>query len=158
MAFYHIETIKLTANANTITFSDIPQDYLDLYVVGSFKIGSPGFYLQRNGSDMASQKGMTLVDNQNKNIDSSYMGIPPSSTESSNFYVCELNLPDYTGSINRTAGITWSYSDATTSITNSAFGFGTAKAGTSPITSLGFRGNGTNFLTGTTFSLYLTGA
>ena len=159
-----IQTQTLTSAQPNITFSAIPQNFTDLYVLTSIRSTRPGpdnedsvfvefngvttGYTSRNlrgdGSSATSQSGSTalVLLNQNSN-----------NTTANSFSNASIYIPNYAGSTNKSGSIDsvmeWNNIGAFQNII--AFLW----SNTDAITSIKFRPNvGPNFAIGTMISLY----
>lgn len=155
-----IQTYTLTSTAASVTFSSIPQNYTDLKIVVSartdrasvqdimllsFNGSTTSFsakYLEGNGSTAGSYtdqaRGFGNADGAN--------------ATSNTFGNTELYIPNYTGSSNK------SWSGDGVNETNATAAYSSLFAGlwsnTAAITSIALTGSSSNFVSGSTFTLY----
>ena len=161
MSMTHIETIELGSSQASITFSSIPQDYTDLLVVGatrsdrsavdddcllSFNSNTSNFSVVRLFGTGSGSASITTP--------ARFAGyVNGNSATSNTFSSQKIYISNYTSSSAK------SYSVDSVTENNAGESYQDISAGlwndTSNITSVSFTPEqGTNFLTGSTFSLY----
>lgn len=156
----------LGSDTGTVTFSNIPQTYTDLYLVCAARTdradNGDAILLQFNGNTGNNYStrslygtGTTAVSASWSNVTGIYLvqAACANSNPANTFGNSETYIPNYMGSTNK------SVSHSGTSEINSANGYMSVDAGiwsnTAAITSLLLKPfNGTNFKTGSTFYLY----
>lgn len=161
-----IQKISLNASSTSVSFSNIPGNYTDLKLVISARTdrGNNGdsMYIRFNGDTAANYKNRSLYGTGGSGVTitiTSPVGIAltqgacGNSDTANTFGNSEAYIPNYTASTAKsTTHRGNSETNAATSYMSLDFGLWT---GTSAITSMTLvPGNGTNFLTGSTFYLY----
>jgi hypothetical protein len=164
MATYKpLQSISLTSDTTTVTFSGIPQDYTDLEIVISARCshtGNSNFYYRVNGDTSSSYSvtrlqanGSTVVSNRGSSNTVGYIGYTDAADSSAGLFG---NTKIYINS----------YSNSTTNktliskgATPGAGGYAAAvvnlyRGSTSPITSISFTPDAGNWVAGSTFDLY----
>jgi hypothetical protein len=150
-----IATQTLTSTEPSITFSDIPQDFTDLYVLvsargsadnrnGNFTFNTGGTYSRRR---LVGDGSTVLSD-----IPTSDYHVNTSASTSNTFSNSVAYIPNYTGSTQK------SYSVDTVNENNATVATQAIKAGlwdqTAAITSITFVAQSANLVAGSTISLY----
>jgi hypothetical protein len=164
MATYKpLQSISLTSDTTTVTFSGIPQDYTDLEVVISARCSHSSncnFYYRVNGDTSSSYSvtrfqgnGSTAVSNRGSSNTVGYIGYADAADSSSSIFgVTKIYVNNYS---NSTTYKTLLSKGATPGTSGYAAAFANLYRGsTSPITSISFTPDAGNWVAGSTFSLY----
>jgi hypothetical protein len=103
-----IQTITLTANTKSITFSSIPQDATDLLITLSARMSGTAdivsVQLNNNSSSIYSERrlgneaGSTTNGSTINNVDTSFLGANHSGTTSNTFSNCQIYIANYSSS------------------------------------------------------------
>jgi hypothetical protein len=155
-----IQTYTLTGTTASVTFSNIPQNYTDLKVVVnartdrasvndimllSFNGSTASFsarYLEGNGSSAGAYSDQAR----------GFGNAAGANATSNTFGNTELYIPNYAGSTNKS----WSGDGVNETSATAAFSslFAGLWSSTAAITSIALTGNSSNFVSGSTFTLY----
>ena len=164
MATYKpLQSIQLTTDTTTVTFSGIPQDYTDLEIVISARCShssNSNFYYRVNGDTSSSYSvtrlqgnGSTAVSNRGSSNTVGYIGYTDAADSSSSIFGnTKIYVNNYSNSTNYKTLIS---KGATPGTSGYAAAFVNLYRGsTSPITSISFTPDAGNWVAGSTFDLY----
>jgi hypothetical protein len=156
MLKYHIQTIDLVSTQETILFSNIPQDYSDLYILCSLRENGTdsarAFSLFINGQNVTTAR--VLVGNGSAaSSNTAYVAVTDSATATANTFAnVSFYISNYAS--NNTKSISTDF--VTENNATTAFqGIGASSSPTTaPITSFTIFGNSASWVAGTSVSLY----
>jgi hypothetical protein len=158
-----IQTYTLSSTTNSVTFSNIPQNYTDLKLVvsGRTSRADNGDYalLSLNGAEGNSARGIwgygtTILSDDTTN---NALIVPGNTATASTFSNLEVHCPNYTSTTSKSVSIDASAEDnASASNGNklSAILWSSGSASTSAVTTITLAARFGNFLSGSTFTLY----
>ena len=158
-----IQTYTLGSTTNSVTFSNIPQNYTDLKLVvsGRTSRADNGDYalLSLNGAEGNSARGIwgygtTILSDSTTN---NALIFPGNTATASTFGNLEIYCPNYTSTTSKSVSIDGSAEDNVSASNGnklSAILWSSGSASTSAITTITLAGRFGNFLSGSTFTLY----
>ena len=153
-----IETKTLATAQSSIEFTDIPQDFTDLYVLVSARSAGNGD-AQMNIKPNGSTSSLTIRRLQGSGSSASsssgaelYARVNPNDTTANTFANTSIYIPNYAGSTNKTFSIDSVYENNATLAVQAIFAG--LWSSTAAITSITIGPNSSNFVTNTTASLY----
>jgi hypothetical protein len=120
-----IQTYTITSNASSIEFSNIPQNYTDLKIVGSARLTASSFYGYLGHKFNNSSTGYTarMVNNYVGTVYSETgpttlirVDVNADTSTGSTFGNYELYIPNYTGSKNKSCSYDWVTENNSTSV------------------------------------------
>jgi hypothetical protein len=164
MATYKpLQSISLTSDTTTVTFSGIPQDYTDLEVVISARCSNSSnanFYYRVNGDSSSAYSvtrlqgnGSTVVSNRGSSNTVGYIGYTDAADSSSSIFgVTKIYINSYSNSTTNKTLISRTGTPGTSGTTASFVNL--YRGSTSPITSISFTPDAGNWVAGSTFDLY----
>jgi hypothetical protein len=164
MATYKpLQSIQLTSDTTTVTFSGIPQDYTDLEVVISARCShssNANFYYRVNGDASSSYSvtrfqgnGTSAVSNRGSSNTVGYIGYTDAADSSTGIFGnTKIYINNYSNSTTFKTLVSKTVTPGTSG-TSAAFS-NLYRGSTSPITSISFTPDAGNWVAGSTFDLY----